>query len=137
MGTFQNIKQGVSQVLNRMSYASTLSHLRRINTAMEKNGKLVQPRKLDNSQIGMICHAETPEGSSVGLVKNMALSTNISISMNSTHIRKILVELDIIMYDDNYNNSKSSIEFLKEMGNEDNVYVMVNGDIIGYHQKPN
>ena len=58
IGSFQNIKQGVSQVLNRMSYASTLSHLRRINTAMEKNGKLVQPRKLDNSQIGMICPAE-------------------------------------------------------------------------------
>ena len=41
-----------------MSYHSTLSHLRRINTAMEKNGKLVQPRKLDNSQFGMICPAE-------------------------------------------------------------------------------
>jgi DNA-directed RNA polymerase beta subunit len=58
IGSFQNIRQGVSQVLNRMSYASTLSHLRRINTAMEKNGKLVQPRKLDNSQMGMICPAE-------------------------------------------------------------------------------
>ena len=57
-GNFQNIKPGVSQVLNRMSYHSTLSHLRRINTAMEKNGKLVQPRKLDNSQFGMICPAE-------------------------------------------------------------------------------
>ena len=58
LGNFQKIKQGVSQVLNRMSYHSTLSHLRRINTAMEKNGKLVQPRKLDNSQFGMICPAE-------------------------------------------------------------------------------
>jgi DNA-directed RNA polymerase II subunit RPB2 len=139
MGTFQNIKQGVSQVLNRMSYASTLSHLRRINTAMEKNGKLVQPRKLDNSQIGMICPAETPEGSSVGLVKNMALSTNISISMNSTHIRKILIELGINTYDDSfgYSSNKSSTHFLKEMGNENNVYVMINGDIIGYHCNPN
>jgi DNA-directed RNA polymerase II subunit RPB2 len=139
MGTFQNIKQGVSQVLNRMSYASTLSHLRRINTAMEKNGKLVQPRKLDNSQIGMICPAETPEGSSVGLVKNMALSTNISISMNSTHIRKILIELGINTYDDSFgfSSNKSSTEFLKEMGNENNVYVMINGDIIGYHCNPN
>ena len=44
--SFQNIKQGVSQVLNRMSYASTLSHLRRINTAMEKNGKLVQEKEV-------------------------------------------------------------------------------------------
>lgn len=138
MGTFQNIKQGVSQVLNRMSYASTLSHLRRVNTAMEKNGKLVQPRKLDNSQIGMICPAETPEGSSVGLVKNMALSTNISISMNSTHIRKILIELNLVVYDDSYDYdvTKSSIDFLKEMGNMDNVYVMVNGDIVGYHVDP-
>ena len=58
IGSYQNIKQGVSQVLNRMSYSSTLSHLRRINTSMEKNGKLVQPRKLDHSQMGMICPAE-------------------------------------------------------------------------------
>jgi DNA-directed RNA polymerase II subunit RPB2 len=141
IGSFQNIKQGVSQVLNRMSYASTLSHMRRINTAMEKNGKLVQPRKLDNSQIGMICPAETPEGSSVGLVKNMALSTNISISMNSTHIRKVLLEFGVVIYDDTYSASsstleKSSIEFLKNMGSKSNVYIMVNGDIMGYHNKP-
>ena len=139
IGTFQNIKQGVSQVLNRMSYASTLSHLRRINTAMEKNGKLVQPRKLDNSQIGMICPAETPEGSSVGLVKNMALSTNISIAMNSIHIRRILVNLGVIVYDDSYNMAnpeKSPIEYLKNMGSEDNVYIMINGDIMGYYTNP-
>jgi DNA-directed RNA polymerase II subunit RPB2 len=139
IGTFQNIKQGVSQVLNRMSYASTLSHLRRINTAMEKNGKLVQPRKLDNSQIDMICPAETPEGSSVGLVKNMALSTNISIAMNSTHVRRILVTLGVVIYDDTYNMSnseRSPIEYLKNMGSEDNVYIMVNGDIIGYYNNP-
>ena len=58
IGSFQNIRQGVAQVLNRMSYLSTLSHLRRINTPMEKNGKLVQPRKLENSQYGMICPNE-------------------------------------------------------------------------------
>jgi DNA-directed RNA polymerase beta subunit len=158
IGSFQNIKQGVSQVLNRMSYASTLSHLRRISTSMEKNGKLVQPRKLDNSQINMICPAETPEGASVGLVKNIALSTNISIAMNSTHIRHLLIELGTHIYDDSYsymndnnntNNEKWYIEsdaiknsrnkasnFLKEMGNPSNVYVQINGDIIGYHTNP-
>ena len=137
IGSFQNIRQGVSQVLNRMSYASTLSHLRRINTAMEKNGKLVQPRKLDNSQINMICPAETPEGASVGLVKNMALSTNVSIAMNSTYIRQILTELGTNIYDDSYNidKDKSSI-YLKELGNPSNVYVQINGDIIGFHNNP-
>lgn len=58
IGSFQNIRQGVAQVLNRMSYLSTLSHLRRISTPMEKNGKLVQPRKLENTQYGMVCPAE-------------------------------------------------------------------------------
>ena len=155
IGSFQNIRQGVSQVLNRMSYASTLSHLRRISTAMEKNGKLIQPRKLDNSQMNMICPAETPEGASVGLVKNIALSTNISIAMNSTHIRSLLIELGVKVYDDSYSyiiennerwfqetdsikHSREKIsEFLKEMGNPANVYVQINGDIIGYHTNPN
>ena len=147
IGSFQNIRQGVSQVLNRMSYTSTLSHLRRISTAMEKNGKLVQPRKLDNSQINMICPAETPEGASVGLVKNIALSTNISIAMNSTHIRTLLIELGTNIYDDSYSylsdtpenikiGAEKASSFLKEMGNQANVYIQVNGDIIGYHTKP-
>ena len=58
IGSFQNIRQGVAQMYNRMSYLSSLSHLRRINTPMEKNGKLVQPRKLENTQCGMICPSE-------------------------------------------------------------------------------
>ena len=136
IGSFQNIRQGVSQVLNRMSYASTLSHLRRINTAMEKNGKLVQPRKLDNSQMGMICPAETPEGASVGLVKNMALSTNISVYMNSAHIREMLIENNVQMYDDTFCMSDDITEYLKNMGSGDNVFIQINGDIIGYHNNP-
>ena len=41
-----NSKVGIAQVLNRLTYVSTLSHLRRINTPTEKTGKLVAPRKL-------------------------------------------------------------------------------------------
>jgi DNA-directed RNA polymerase beta subunit len=133
IGTFQNIKQGVSQVLNRMSYASTLSHLRRINTSMEKNGKLVQPRKLDNSQFGLICPAETPEGASVGLVKNMALTTNISLLMNSKFIRELLLtDLNVSVIDE----TSTNYDYLKNIGNKDNVIVQINGDIIGYHKDP-
>lgn len=135
LGSFQNIRQGVAQVLNRMSYLSTLSHLRRINTPMEKNGKLVQPRKLENSQFGMICPSETPEGASVGLVKNMALSTHITINMSSAHVREIIDELEVYQYDDHLNSQQAMI-FLKEMGSADSVHVFVNGDLIGYTQNP-
>jgi DNA-directed RNA polymerase beta subunit len=51
-------KQGVAQVLNRMTYIATISHLRRLNTPIEKSGKLVQPRKLHPTQWGIICPCE-------------------------------------------------------------------------------
>ena len=71
-------KVGVAQVLNRLTYASTLSHLRRINTPIDKSGKLVEPRKLHSSTWGYICPAETPEGQSVGVVKNISYMTCIT-----------------------------------------------------------
>ena len=62
-------KTGVSQVLNRLTYASSLSHLRRCNTPLGKEGKQAKPRQLHNTQWGMMCPCETPEGSTVGLIK--------------------------------------------------------------------
>ena len=55
-------RAGVSQVLNRLTYASSLSHLRRINSPIGRDGKLAKPRQLHNTLWGMICPAETPEG---------------------------------------------------------------------------
>lgn len=54
----KNTRVGVAQVLNRITYNSALSHLRRVNTPVEKNGKLVQPRRLHTTQWGIICPAE-------------------------------------------------------------------------------
>lgn len=71
-------KAGVSQVLNRLTYASSLSHLRRSNTPLARTGKQAKPRQLHNSHWGMVCPAETPEGQAVGLVKNMALMAYIT-----------------------------------------------------------
>ena len=133
IGSFQNIRQGVAQVLNRMSYLSTLSHLRRINTPMEKNGKLIQPRKLENSQFGMICASETPEGAAVGLVKNIALSTFITVNSSSVYVRHVIATHGTQLYDDNVVNP---FEFLTSMGAENSVHIMVNGDLVGYHTDP-
>jgi DNA-directed RNA polymerase II subunit RPB2 len=75
-------KNGVSQVLNRLNYISGLSHLRRVSTPIEKTGKLIAPRKLHNTQFGYICPCETPEGHSVGVVKNMSTTAIVSIFSN-------------------------------------------------------
>jgi len=51
-------KVGVAQVLNRLTYIATLSHLRRVSTPTDKSGKLVPPRKLHSTSWGFICPAE-------------------------------------------------------------------------------
>jgi DNA-directed RNA polymerase II subunit RPB2 len=83
-------KNGVSQVLNRLNYISGLSHLRRISTPIEKTGKLIAPRKLHNTQWGYICPCETPEGHSVGVVKNMSTTAIVSIFSNPRTVSDLL-----------------------------------------------
>jgi DNA-directed RNA polymerase II subunit RPB2 len=90
-------KVGVAQVLNRLNYVSSLSHARRISTPTDKSGKLIPPRKLHNTTWGFLCPAETPEGQSVGIVKNLSYMTHITTYSNSLplyeyimpHIQKI------------------------------------------------
>lgn len=81
-------KVGVAQVLNRLTYISSLSHARRISTPTDKSGKLIPPRKLHNTSWGFLCPAETPEGQSVGIVKNISYMAHITIPSNSTPIRE-------------------------------------------------
>jgi DNA-directed RNA polymerase II subunit RPB2 len=76
-------KVGVAQVLNRLNYVSSLSHARRISTPTDKSGKLIPPRKLHNTTWGFLCPAETPEGQSVGVVKNLSYMTHITIYSHS------------------------------------------------------
>jgi len=83
-------KIGVSQVLNRLNYISGVSHLRRISTPIEKTGKLVAPRKLHNTQWGYICPSETPEGHSVGVVKNMSSTSIVSIYSNPKTVKEYI-----------------------------------------------
>ncbi len=89
-------KIGVSQVLNRLNYIAGISHLRRISTPIEKTGKLVAPRKLHNTQFGYICPSETPEGHSVGVVKNMSSTANVSIYSNAKTVRDYIDTLGVL-----------------------------------------
>jgi DNA-directed RNA polymerase beta subunit len=55
-------KTGVSQVLHRLTFMSTLSHLRRVSIGIARDGKIAKPRQLHNTHWGFVCPAETPEG---------------------------------------------------------------------------
>ncbi len=88
MGT----KTGISQVMNRLTFLSGISHLRRLSTPIEKTGKLIPPRKLHNTQWGFICPAETPEGHSVGVVKNLASTATVTLPSSPNPILRVLYD---------------------------------------------
>ena len=119
-------RQGVSQVLNRLTYMSTLSHLRRVATPIDSSGKLIPPRKLHNSSWGYICPSETPEGASVGVVKNLSMICEITNYMTPEPI-KYLLKNDIIKLED--------IE-LFTFNKTEHVRIFINGELYGYTNKP-
>jgi DNA-directed RNA polymerase II subunit RPB2 len=124
-----NIKIGAAQVLNRLSYSSYLSHERRINCPSDKkkkNNKIVGPRKQHASQFGYICPAETPEGATVGLVKNMAIGCVITLQSNSAPVKEWLATRTGI--------TPLTLSNFKESAGKCIIYV--NGDIMGYHPHP-
>jgi len=119
-------KVGVAQVLNRLTYISSLSHLRRINTPIDKSGKLVPPRRLHNSTWGFLCPAETPEGQSIGIVKNLAYLAHITINSNSSGLYEYI--LPIIESIDNYSGTYKELY--------DYVKVFINGTWVGITKDP-
>ena len=44
-------------MLHRLTFMSTLSHLRRLSTAIARDGKIAKPRQLHNTHWGMVCLA--------------------------------------------------------------------------------
>lgn len=116
---------GVSQVLNRYTFASTLSHLRRTNTPIGREGKVAKPRQLHNTHWGLVCPAETPEGQACGLVKNLALMSYVSVGSASAPIIEFLEEWGMENLED-YNPSATP----------NTTKVFVNGVWLGVHRDP-
>jgi DNA-directed RNA polymerase II subunit RPB2 len=115
----------LEKVLNRLTFASTLSHLRRVNSPIGRDGKLARPRQLHNTQWGMICPAETPEGHAVGLVKNLAMMAYISVGSPLNPILEFLEEW-----------SMENLEEIAPSTIQEATKIFVNGSWVGIHRDP-
>jgi len=69
---------GVVQDLNRLSWNTFISHLRKINLPLDASAKVVGPRLLNSSQWGFIDPVDTPDGGNIGLHKHMTIVTYIT-----------------------------------------------------------
>jgi len=84
------VRTGVSQILDRMTYGATLSHLRRIRVPIGKEGKNAPMRQIHASQFGYICPCETPEGQKVGVVLNFSMMCQVTRKIQPVTVMKSL-----------------------------------------------
>jgi len=90
-GADANTKRlGLVQDLNRLSWFTHISHLRKINLPLDPTAKIVGPHLLHSTQWGIIDPVDTPDGGNIGLHKHMAISTAITNGFSSYPIIKWL-----------------------------------------------
>ena len=120
-GNWVGGRAGVSQLLDRTSNMSALSHLRRVTSPLTRSQPHFEARDLHPTQWGRLCPNETPEGQNCGLVKNCALIIDVSEGTDEKEVIWLLKDLGV-----------------KEVGEEQTTEtrVYVNGDLIGLHEKP-
>jgi DNA-directed RNA polymerase subunit B len=120
-GNWGRGRVGVTQLLDRTNYLSTISHLRRIQSPLSRSQPNFEARDLHATHFGRICPSETPEGSNCGLVKNLALSAIISVNVPSEDIIEKLYDLGVTYVSD-----------AKDELKKDGTRVFVDGRLIGY-----
>jgi len=117
---------GVVQDLNRLSWNTFISQLRKFSLPLDSSAKVVGPRLLHSSQWGYIDPVDTPDGGNIGLHKHMAISTAVSSGYSSTHLIKWL-------------RAKTDLKILQECNPKtlaQNTKVIVNGIWIGAIDNP-
>lgn len=126
-GSQANTKRlGVVQDLNRLSWNTFISHLRKINLPMEASAKVVAPRLLNSSQWGYIDPVDTPDGGNIGLHKHMSITTYITSGFSGFPLIKWLrihTPMKVL--------SECSPEYLAS-----NTKIFVNGNWIGVLENP-
>ena len=123
-GNWGRGRVGVTQLLDRTNYLSTISHLRRVQSPLSRTQPNFEARDLHATHFGRICPSETPEGSNCGLVKNLALSAIISVNVSSEEIVEKLFDLGTVHFSD----AKDEIK-------KDSTRVFVDGRLIGYFKE--
>jgi DNA-directed RNA polymerase beta subunit len=114
------VRTGVSQVLSRLTYGATLSHLRRLAIPIGKEGKNTKIRQINPSQIMYICPSESPEGAGAGIVLNLALMTKVTHRIPTVLVREIIEDFDNLIILNKYE------------GKNDKTKVFLNGILLGF-----
>lgn len=122
-GNWVGGRTGVSQLLDRNNFMSTLSHLRRVISPLSRSQPHFEARDLHPTQWGRICPCETPEGPNCGLVKNFSQLVEISTGIEHDDLKKLLYDIGVV-------------PLPAEVSTMFNVKVFINGEFLGICTDP-
>ena len=89
-GNWVGGRKGVSQRIQRLNYLNTMAHLQRVVSPLSSSQENFEARELHATHLGRLCPAETPEGTNIGLRKNLALLSTISGESNENEVLQII-----------------------------------------------
>jgi DNA-directed RNA polymerase beta subunit len=89
-GNWVGGRKGVSQRIQRLNHLNTISHLQRVVSPLSSSQENFEARELHATHLGRLCPAETPEGTNIGLRKNLALFAQVSKESDEQELLKHL-----------------------------------------------
>ena len=89
-GSWVGGRNGVSQRMARINFIDTLSHLQRVVSPLSTTQENFEARELHCTTLGRLGPVESPEGTNIGLRKNLALLASVSQKENEQEIIKSL-----------------------------------------------
>ncbi len=131
-GNWPGQRTGVSQLLDRTNWISTISHLRRVVSQLSRSQPHFEARDVHGTQWGRICLYETPEGPNCGLVKNLALLAYVSPGADEEPIEKLLYEKGVIDIVEFFEKVRGQGRYPPESLKWSKVFF--NGKFLGYHK---
>lgn len=85
-------KDGISQILSRLSTLATVSVLRRSTLQMDPSVKALGARRLHGSSFGFTCPSDVPDGRNVGMTKHFSILATVSTQSSSVELKNILTK---------------------------------------------
>ena len=91
-GSWVGGRKGVSQRIQRLNFLETLSHLQRVVSPLSATQENFEARELHCTHMGRLCPIETPEGTNIGLKKNLSLLATVSLDADAGEVMKSMNE---------------------------------------------
>ncbi len=121
-GSWTGERSGITQNMDKTNYLATISQLQRVSSMLSSDQENFLARTLHPTHYGRFCPIETPEGTEIGLRKNLAILSRVSTKINLDETRFI--------------KDLEKMGLKKETENEKEADVFLNGIYVGSVENP-